>query len=121
MKYAVPVHMGELSMHFGQSTEFMIIETDEKSVVGCETISTAAHNCGSLPGLLAARGVKVVLAGGMGLAPRMALERSGVEVVLGVSETDPQKAVLAHLSSTLVSGQNVCDHGDTVCDHGHHH
>ncbi len=121
MKYAVPVHMGELSLHFGQSTEFMIIETDEKGILNQQTISTAAHNCGSLPALLAAREVKVVLAGGMGLAPRMALERNGVEVILGVSETDPRKAVLSHLSRTLVSGQNVCDHGNTVCDHGHHH
>jgi predicted Fe-Mo cluster-binding NifX family protein len=113
--------MGELSAHFGQSTEFMIIETDDKAIVSRETISTAAHNCGSLPSLLAARGVKVVLAGGMGLAPRMALERSGVEVILGVSERDPQKAVTAHLTHNLVSGQNVCEHGDAVCDHGHHH
>jgi predicted DNA-binding protein (UPF0251 family)/predicted Fe-Mo cluster-binding NifX family protein len=118
MKYAIPTHGGALSPHFGQSTEFMIIDTDGSRIVGKETISTTAHNCGGLPGILAGRGVKVVLAGGMGYGPRFAFQQSGIEVVLGVSETDPEKAVLAHLNRTLVSGQNVCDHGDVPCDHG---
>ena len=106
MKYAIPVHHGRLSPHFGQSTEFMLVDTDG------ETISTAAHDCGSLPRLLAGRGVKVVLAGGMGYSPRLAFERSDIEVVLGLAETDPEEVVLAHLSRTMVSGRNMCEHGD---------
>lgn len=122
MKYAIPIQDGQVSMHFGQSTAFMIVDTDGRQILKQEMISTVAHNCGSLPEMLSAMGVKVVLAGGMGLAPRMAFERRGVEVVMGVTELDPGKAVLAHLSHTLVSGQNVCDHGDTSCEHqGEHH
>ena len=121
MKYAIPVHHGLLSPHFGQSTEFMIVDTDS-GITNKETISTVAHNCGSLPRLLSGHGVKVVLAGGMGFSPRMAFERSGVEVVLGVTELDPEKAVLAHLNNTLVNGANVCEHGNEPCDQqGQHH
>jgi predicted Fe-Mo cluster-binding NifX family protein len=123
MKYAIPVHRGRLSPHFGQSTEFMIIEADG-SITGKKTISTAAHNCASLPQLLSDNGVSVVLAGGMGFSPRLAFERSGIGVVVGVSEPDPEKAVLAHLNNTLTSGENVCEHGNQPCDHqgrhGHH-
>jgi predicted Fe-Mo cluster-binding NifX family protein len=124
MKYAIPIHHGHLSPHFGQSTEFMLIDTDDGGIVSKETISTAAHNCGSLPRLLADRGAKVVLAGGMGYSPRLAFERSGIQVVLGVAETDPERAVMAHLNRTLISGQNVCEHGDAPCDHSgaqHHY
>jgi predicted Fe-Mo cluster-binding NifX family protein len=121
VKYAIPVHGGRLSPHFGQSTEFMLIDANG-GITSKQTISTRAHRCGSLPRLFASHGVKVVLAGGMGLSPRLAFERSGIEVVLGVSESDPEKAVLAHLNHTLISGQNVCEHGDVTCDHpGHHH
>ena len=121
MKYAIPVSGGKLSAHFGQSTEFMLIDMDNNGqIVSKQTISTVAHNCGSLPMLLADKGVNVVLAGGMGMAPRLAFERHNIQVVLGVTEIDPEKAVLSHLNQTLVSGQNVCEHGDTVCDHAGH-
>jgi hypothetical protein len=42
-----------------------------------------------------------------------------ITVVLGVTEMDPEKAVVAHANHTLQNGANVCEHGDTVCDHGH--
>ena len=123
MRYAIPVYGGKLSLHFGQSTEFMLVDTDQNGNIStAETITTHQHNCGSLPQLLGNQGVQVVLAGGMGMSPRLAFERSGIEVVLGVSEPDPRSAVLAHVNRTLKSGQNVCEHGDTPCDHtGHRH
>jgi len=122
MKYAIPVSGTQLSSHFGQSTEFMLIDTNRNGqIISKKTISTVAHNCGGLPGLLADQGVKVVLAGGMGLGPRMAFERNGIEVVLGVAEADPEKAVMAHINRTLVSGQNACEHPETVCDGADHH
>ena len=120
MKYAIPVNQGQLSLHFGQSTEFMLISTDAQGrIISKETISTVAHNCGWLPKVLSGHGVNMVLAGGMGCTPRMIFERNNIEVVLGVSESDPEKAVISHVQGSLVSGPNVCSHGDTACDHSH--
>jgi predicted Fe-Mo cluster-binding NifX family protein len=123
MKYAIPVIGSRISAHFGQSTEFMILDADEKSgkVTKNETMSTTPHNCGNLPGLLADKGVSVVLAGGMGLGPRTAFQQRNIQVVLGVTEADPEKAVKSHLNRTLISGRNICEHGDTLCDHSEHH
>ena len=123
MKYAIPVSGSRLSAHFGQSTEFMLIDADENNgqLTNKETLSTTPHNCGNLPGLLADKGVSVVLAGGMGMGPRLAFERHNIQVVLGVTETDPEKAVMSHLNRTLISGQNICEHGDSVCDHAGQH
>ncbi|MDD4873818.1 MAG: NifB/NifX family molybdenum-iron cluster-binding protein [Dehalococcoidales bacterium] len=122
MKFAIPVSNGCLSAHFGQTTEFSIMEVDDsKQIVGRETLSALSHDCHGTPVLLAERGVNVVLAGGMGMGPRMAFENNGVEVILGVTETNPETAVIKYLYHRLESGENVCDHGDTVCDHGGQH
>jgi predicted Fe-Mo cluster-binding NifX family protein len=122
MKFAIPVVNGVLSSHFGQTTEFLIIEVnDSKQIVGKETMATASHDCHGTPVLLAQRGVNVVLAGGMGMGPRMAFKDNGIEVVLGVTEPDPETAVIKYLHHRLERGENVCEHGDTVCEHGGHH
>lgn len=118
MKYALPVSGGRLMAHFGQADEFMIMDVAEDGrIMSRETIDVMPHSCGTLPGVLAGRGVNVVLAGGMGMGPRMAFMRSDIEVVLGVTEPDPEKAVVAHLNHTIISGANICGHGDTPCDH----
>jgi predicted DNA-binding protein (UPF0251 family)/predicted Fe-Mo cluster-binding NifX family protein len=118
VKYAMPVSDSRLMSHFGQANEFMLLDIGKDGrVAKKETIAVAPHSCGTLPGELAKRGVSVVLAGGMGMGPRMAFQQSNIEVVLGVTESDPEKATVAHFNHTLESGANVCEHGDTVCDH----
>jgi predicted DNA-binding protein (UPF0251 family)/predicted Fe-Mo cluster-binding NifX family protein len=118
MKYAMPVSGSRLMSHFGQANEFMLLEVGRDGrVTSKETIPVTPHSCGTLPGELAKRGVSVVLAGGMGMGPRMAFQQSNIEVVLGVTEPDPEKAVVAHVNHTLENGANVCEHGDTICDH----
>jgi predicted DNA-binding protein (UPF0251 family)/predicted Fe-Mo cluster-binding NifX family protein len=118
MKYAMPVSGSRLMSHFGQANEFMLLDVGQDGrVVKKETITVTPHSCGTLPGELAKRGVSVVLAGGMGMGPRMAFQQSNIDVVLGVTEPDPEKAVVAYVNHTLESGANVCEHGDTVCDH----
>ncbi|MFC2024247.1 NifB/NifX family molybdenum-iron cluster-binding protein [Chloroflexota bacterium] len=120
MKYAVPVSGSRLMSHFGQATEFMLLDIGQEGrVTGKETIIVMPHSCGTLPGELAKRGVSVVLAGGMGMGPRRAFQQSNITVVLGVTELDPEKAVTAHANHTLKNGDNVCDHGDAICDHSH--
>jgi predicted Fe-Mo cluster-binding NifX family protein len=121
MKYAIPVSGNQLMPHFGMATEFMLLDVDQDGRVAMnETINVMPHSCGTLPGELAKRGVGVVLAGGMGMGPRMAFNESNIEVVLGVTEPNPEKAVVAHFNHTLENGNNVCEHGDTICDHSHH-
>ena len=92
MKYAIPVSGNQLMSHFGMATEFMLLDVDQDGRVAMkETINVVPHSCGTLPGELARRGVGVVLAGGMGMGPRMAFNQSNIEVVLGVTEIDPEK------------------------------
>ncbi|HAS04841.1 MAG TPA: ATPase [Dehalococcoidia bacterium] len=119
MKFAIPVINGLLSSHWGQTSEFMIIEVNNsKQVVGKETMVVPTHDCHGTPLALAKKGVNVVLAGGMGMGPRSVFEGNGVEVVLGVSESDPEKAVIQYLEHQLEIGDNVCHHDDEA-NRGH--
>lgn len=122
MKFAIPVIDGILSSHWGQTSEFLIVEvSDSKQVIGKETMTTETHDCHGTPLALAKKGVNVVLAGGMGMGPRSVFESNGVKVVMGVTEPDPETAVIKYLYHRLESGENVCDHGDKTCGHGEHH
>jgi predicted DNA-binding protein (UPF0251 family)/predicted Fe-Mo cluster-binding NifX family protein len=121
MKYAVPIEQGKLNPHFGHSAEYMLVNLDESGkVTADEVVASPGHACGYLPGWLASKGVNVILAGGMGMTPRLLFQQNGVEVVLGVQETDPKKAAVAHFKGTLAFGANSCEHGDQACDHSHH-
>jgi predicted Fe-Mo cluster-binding NifX family protein len=54
MKFAIPVIDGLLSSHWGQTSEFLIIEVnDSKQVVGKETMTMATHDCHGTPLALA--------------------------------------------------------------------
>jgi predicted DNA-binding protein (UPF0251 family)/predicted Fe-Mo cluster-binding NifX family protein len=118
MKFAIPVNQGKLSSHFGQANEFMLLEADDHGqITHKETIRVTPHSCGSLPSELAQCGVQVVLAGGMGMGPRMAFQANHIEVVLGVAEANPEKAVAGYVNQTLTNSPNICDHGDVPCDH----
>ena len=121
MKYAMPVNGSRLTSHFGEANELMLLDIDENGrVTKRETIKVVPCSCClTLPGELAKRGVGVVLAGGMGMGPRMYFQQSNIEVVLGVAEVDPEKAAAAHANHTLEKGGNVCDQGDKICDHSH--
>ena len=118
MKYAIPVSGNRLMSHFGQANEFMLLDIGRDGhVANKETIKVTPHSCGTLPLELGKRGVNVVLAGGMGMGPRRAFQQSSIEVVLGVTEPDPEKAVAAHVNHTLPCGENVCEHGHENCGH----
>ena len=71
-----------------------------------------------LPPWLAEQGANVILAGGMGQRAVDIFNQHNVQVVLGVIESDPEKAVLACLDDSLAVGENPCGHDENhVCDH----
>ena len=112
MKYAVPVTGGVVSPHFGHCEHFALIDVDEmrKVVLKKELVPSPGHQPGLLPEWLAEKGVSVVLAGGMGSRAQSLFQQNRIEVIIGVMEGDPEKAVLSHLNGMLTTGDNICDH-----------
>ena len=112
LKAAVPTANGVLTMHFGHSEAFEILEadTETKKVVAKTTVKAPPHEPGLLPKWLGDRGVKLVIAGGMGSRAQGLFAERGIEVVTGASAGSPESLVLSYLNGSLVSGANVCDH-----------
>ena len=112
MRYAIPVSGGIVSPHFGHCEYFALIDVDEqaKKILKKELVPSPGHQPGLLPEWLADQGVSFVIAGGMGSRAQSLFQQNRVGVILGVLESDPEKAVLGHLNGQLATGDNICDH-----------
>ncbi|MCK5073476.1 MAG: NifB/NifX family molybdenum-iron cluster-binding protein [Bacteriovoracaceae bacterium] len=112
MKIAIPVAGNKLCMHFGHCEVFAFFEIDEdgKSIKNRVDVQPPAHEPGVLPKWVGEQGASIVLAGGMGQRAQELFGQNGVKVIVGVHETDPQKAVLDYINNSLQTGNNVCDH-----------
>ena len=120
MKYAIPVIQGELCPHFGHCDHFALIDVDPETrqITDKQLVPSPGHEPGFLPRWLAEQGANVILAGGMGQRAVDIFTQNNVQVVLGVMEPDPEKAVLACLNDSLPVGENPCSHDENhVCDH----
>ncbi|MCD6453543.1 MAG: NifB/NifX family molybdenum-iron cluster-binding protein [Dehalococcoidales bacterium] len=112
MRCAVPVIGGMLSAHFGHCGQFALFDVDEnrKQIVSQELVASPGHEPGALPSFLAARGVTVVIAGGMGSRAQNLFAQSGIKVVINALEKNPERAVSSYLAGTLETGNDMCDH-----------
>jgi len=112
MRFAIPVNGGVLSQHFGHCEQFALIDADEvtKTIVKKEFVNSPMHQPGLLPVWLAEKNVSAVLAGGMGAMAQKLFGDNNINVIVGVVESDPEKAVLNYLNGNLTTGENVCDH-----------
>ncbi|MCU0640354.1 MAG: P-loop NTPase [Candidatus Krumholzibacteria bacterium] len=120
-RIAIPVDKGAISAHFGHAERFLIFDVDAGSckVAGSAELDPPEHGVGVLPEWLKAEGVTLAIAGGIGRQARDLLSKSGIEVVSGVTITDPAEAVRAWLDGELAGTDTECnhDHGKG-CGHG---
>jgi predicted Fe-Mo cluster-binding NifX family protein len=112
MRFAIPVSNGRLCTHFGHCEKFALIDTDTeaRTITDRVEIDAPPHQPGFLPAWLAERGVRVVIAGGMGSRARGLFAGHGITTVVGAPPDDPDNLVHRYLSGTLDSGENSCDH-----------
>lgn len=112
MIIALPVSDNKLCLHFGHCEKFEVFDVDEaaKTVTGRATFSAPPHQPGLLPRWLAEKGVKLVIAGGMGSRAVAIFKENGVSVITGATAGDPAAIVKDYLDGRLVTGDNVCDH-----------
>jgi Mrp family chromosome partitioning ATPase/predicted Fe-Mo cluster-binding NifX family protein len=120
-RIAIPVDKGAISAHFGHAGKFVIFDIDGGScqVAGSAELDPPEHGVGVIPEWLKAEGVTLVIAGGIGQQARDLFSRSGIEVISGVTISDPAEAVRAWLDGELAGTDTTCnhDHGKG-CGHG---
>lgn len=112
MKIALPVTDNKLCTHFGHCEKFEVFDVNDqtKKIIARFTFDAPPHEPGLLPRWLADKGVKCVIAGGMGSRAITIFKENGVNVITGAQSGDPEAIVKDYIEGRLAAGANVCDH-----------
>jgi predicted Fe-Mo cluster-binding NifX family protein len=112
MRFAIPLADGKLAVHFGHCASFALLDVapDGKSLMMREDVEAPPHQPGLLPPWLAQRGVKRIIAGGMGQRAQTLFAEHGIDVIVGAPVDTPEALVAHCLAGTLAVGTNACDH-----------
>ncbi len=114
MIIAVATENNMVAQHFGRCPEYTLFKLAENSIAEEQIIQNPGHEPGFLPGYLADKGVKCIIAGGMGPRAQSLFDDHNIETRIGVA--GPVRDVVeAYLSGELNSGPSACEH-----PHGNH-
>ena len=119
MIIAVTYENGTVFGHFGHTAQFKLYEVEDGKVARSQVVDTDGSGHGALAGFLAARGVDVLICGGIGGGAQAALAEQGIELCAGASGS-ADEAVAAYLRGELVNTGANCDrHGEGHSGHDH--
>lgn len=110
MKIAIPTLNDKLCEHFGHCQNFTIVETDDNKILSETKLDPPVHQPGAYPKFLAENGVKVIIAGGMGVKAQEIFAQNNIDVCVGVAADTPKNLVEKFLNNELQTGANLCDH-----------
>jgi len=117
MKVAVPITNGnQIDDHFGHCEFYKVFTISENDEISNTEIIPSPQGCGcksNIAAVLAAKGVSIMLAGGMGEGAVNVLKNSGIQVVRGCSG-DATEVV-----ETFIEG-NIFDNGISCSRHHQH-
>jgi predicted Fe-Mo cluster-binding NifX family protein len=105
-----------LGAHFGHCDLYTIVHVEDNAVKNVEVIPNVPHQQGGCMApvqYLADKGVKILIAGGMGLRPLMGFNQVGIDVYHGGDAATVGEAVDAMLAGRLpqFSQQHTCGGG----------
>jgi Mrp family chromosome partitioning ATPase/predicted Fe-Mo cluster-binding NifX family protein len=115
---ALPCKGTQIEEHFGHCENFRIFTVENGTITKEESIPNPGHKPGFLPNFLADRGVKIMIASGMGGGAIDIFEERKVKVVLGATG-EARAAVEAYLQGQLESTGSACEHHDHDHDQAH--
>jgi len=124
MKIAVPVTgNNQVDDHFGHCNFYDVFNiSQESAIIGLSRIPSM-QGCGcksNIAEVLAADGVKILLAGGIGNGAINVLNNAGISVVRGCSG-DSAELVKLYLLGTLTDSGESCHHHDSHKVHDSSH
>ena len=124
MKVAISTDNDLVSAHFGRCSSFTIVEFEGNRVISNDIINNPGHHPGFLPQFLKEKGVKAIIAGGMGQRAQMLFEESKIKTIMGISGR-VDEVIKQAVAGTLQGGESLCRPGagkgygveKTACDH----
>jgi len=120
MKVAISTENGYVSAHFGRCPTYTLVEIQNGRIVAREEIPNPGHQPGFLPEYLSAKGVGVIIAGGMGPRAQGLFAEKNIQTIIGIQGTIDE-VIDKFLRQELEAGQDLCDHGhrhEGPCRHG---
>ena len=124
MKIAVPVtENNQVDDHFGHCNFYDIFNISQDSEITCSNRIPSLQGCGcksNIAELLAADGVKILLAGGIGNGAINVLNNAGISVVRGCSGDSAQLVKHYLLGALADSGESCHHHDDHQAQDGGH-
>jgi predicted Fe-Mo cluster-binding NifX family protein len=105
-----------IGQHFGHCDVYTIVEARGREIMAVRTLPNVPHQqggCMAPVNHLARNGVKVLIAGGMGMRPLMGFHQVGVQVVYGAEAISVGHAIQAFLAGALPAfrTENTCGGG----------
>jgi predicted Fe-Mo cluster-binding NifX family protein len=124
MKIAVPLtNENKIDGHFGHCDSYGVFTiTDKKEISDIKRLQSP-EGCGcksDIASILAADGVTVMLAAGIGGGAVNVLNNSGIEVIRGCSG-DATEVVKLYLGGSVVDGGSSCRKHSEDHEHGNSH
>ena len=124
MRVAISTDGDFVSAHFGRCPSFTIIDIENNKITSKETVDNPGHQPGFIPQFLHEKGVKCIIAGGMGMRATGFFNELGIQAIVGVSGKIDE--IIEQLQKgKLEGGESLCKPGSgkgygiekTVCDH----
>ena len=110
MRVAISTDGDYVSAHFGRCPEFTIVDFEDGRAAEREIIKNPGHEPGFIPEFLRGKGVNCIIAGGMGRRAEELFNRSGIEMVVGVSGKIDD-VIGKIIDGTLEGGESFCKPG----------
>ena len=110
VRVAISTDGDYVSAHFGRCPEFTIVDFEDGRAAEKEIIKNPGHEPGFIPEFLREKGVNCIIAGGMGRRAEELFNRSGIEMVVGVSGKIDD-VIGKIIDGTLEGGESLCKPG----------
>ncbi|MBN2246495.1 MAG: hypothetical protein JW755_11695 [Candidatus Aminicenantes bacterium] len=110
MKIAVSTENGFVAAHFGRCSSYTIVDIEENRISQKEEIDNPGHQPGFLPEFLSARGVNLIITGGMGPRAQELFTQKNIQTIIGV-QGPIDKVIEEFIQGQLKPGEDLCDHG----------
>lgn len=124
MKIAVPVTSeNQIDGHFGHCESYGVFSISENKEITSVKSVQSPQGCGcksDIASVLAADGVSLMLAGGIGGGAINVLNNSGIEVIRGCSG-DATEVVKLYLKGMVEDSGSSCHQHEAHHGHGHDH
>ncbi|MGD2294577.1 MAG: NifB/NifX family molybdenum-iron cluster-binding protein [Candidatus Aminicenantes bacterium] len=119
MKIAVSTDDGYVSAHFGRCASYTIFDVQDRTILNKEEIPNPGHQPGFLPQFLSEKGVRCIIAGGMGPRAQALFTQKNIETLIGVQGA-VDEVIQKFINRELEAGEDLCDHGQEGAGHGVH-